>query len=330
MGCNHKQMMQEFIIVGGGIAGLAAANRLLDHGVNPLILEGEKEPKEKVSGDFFSPEALPLLSKWGIEEGVEIKNIHFHLLKTVPFQLREVGRSCSLLRTEELLSQRAEKLGAKILRGCPVLSLEPGMKLVTHQGTFFAKKVLIASGRVNPIEQKVSFKYTGFKGYLQEAPLPHTLELFPLRGGYWGKAPVGNGMAIIAGLVRGVSRDPREILGQIKTPWITCNIPEFGFKKIPHWENTFFLGDAFATIPPVSGKGLTLSLLSGILAADFALFGNEKEYHKTWRKMCSSPIFFAKATSSLLLYPTIANFVAKFPFATEYLFDQWRKSTHAF
>jgi flavin-dependent dehydrogenase len=318
-------MIQEFIIVGGGIAGLAAANRLLDHGVNPLILEGEKELKEKVSGDFFSPEALPLLSKWGINEGVEIKNVHFHLLKPLSFQLPEVARSFSLLRTEELLSKRAEKLGAKILRGCPVLSLEPGGKLMTETESFRAKKVLIASGRLNPYQQQVVFKYTGFKGYIHEASLPHTLELFALQGGYLGKAPIGNGSTLIAGLVKGVSVDPNQILGHLKIPWITCKIPEFGFKKIPSWENTFFLGDAFATIPPVSGKGLTLALLSGILAADYALFGDEKEYHKTWRKMCSSPIFFAKASSLLLLHPTVANFVAKFPFATESLFNQWKK-----
>jgi geranylgeranyl reductase family protein len=53
----------DIVIVGGGPAGSTLAWRLASQGVNVLILDGARFPREKVCGDYIEPRGLRLLDK---------------------------------------------------------------------------------------------------------------------------------------------------------------------------------------------------------------------------------------------------------------------------
>ncbi len=46
-------MIEDCVIVGGGVAGLSAANRLADAGLSPLIVEASKYPAHRICGEFL-------------------------------------------------------------------------------------------------------------------------------------------------------------------------------------------------------------------------------------------------------------------------------------
>ncbi len=51
----------DLAIIGGGPAGTAAALEARRHGLRVALWERDRFPRDKVCGEFISPEALPLL-----------------------------------------------------------------------------------------------------------------------------------------------------------------------------------------------------------------------------------------------------------------------------
>ena len=62
--------MSEFdvIIVGGGPAGASAAIQLAASGARVLLAERERFPREKLCGEFISPECLEHFARLGVLE----------------------------------------------------------------------------------------------------------------------------------------------------------------------------------------------------------------------------------------------------------------------
>src|SRR5262249_52367293 len=56
----------EIVIAGGGPGGATAAILLADAGVRVRILDKAVFPREKLCGEFVSPEALPILARTGL------------------------------------------------------------------------------------------------------------------------------------------------------------------------------------------------------------------------------------------------------------------------
>ena len=69
--------MKNVLIVGGGIAGLSALNRLVDLGISATLVESGTYPSHKICGEFFSSECLPILSSWDVEPIEKIEHISF-------------------------------------------------------------------------------------------------------------------------------------------------------------------------------------------------------------------------------------------------------------
>ncbi len=59
-------MVEDCVIIGGGVAGLCAANYLTDAGLRPLIIESGNFPSHRICGEFLSHESLPILQNWQI------------------------------------------------------------------------------------------------------------------------------------------------------------------------------------------------------------------------------------------------------------------------
>src|SRR5215208_3047737 len=56
----------DVIIIGGGPAGSAAAIGLAAHGIKVLVLEEKRMPREKLCGEFITPECFPTLKRLGV------------------------------------------------------------------------------------------------------------------------------------------------------------------------------------------------------------------------------------------------------------------------
>ena len=121
----------DYVIVGGGIAGLCAAVRLTELGATPLVIEGGGYPSHKVCGEFFSPECIKILNHWDIHP----KAIHYAHFRTpsssYKFCFPRPAGSLSHLECDPLLAQRVRRGGAIIKTHTKVEHLDPQSRELT-------------------------------------------------------------------------------------------------------------------------------------------------------------------------------------------------------
>lgn len=318
----------DYVILGGGVAGLTAARRLLELGIKPLVIESGGYPTHKVCGEFISPSSLPLLNRWDIHPlQIHETAIHTHA-QSFTMKLSSPAGSLSHLTLDTQMAKQIEHLGATLMLHTKVEALTPSNDDKPHRlvlsphGEIFAKHLLIATGRLaNPVTPH--FKYAGFKTHFSGITLPPRLELFSFPGAYLGVSPVENGVTNVACLtpISGSADDVmtaliashpylKQLLStgtNMFSGWMKASVPEFGLRSPPNWPRTYWIGDAAGTIPPASGNGLTLAIASGCLAAEYASRNDPEGYRRAWKTRCKSPIFLAKGLHKLFLTPSLGN-----------------------
>jgi flavin-dependent dehydrogenase len=209
-------------VVGGSLAGAAAAAALARSGARVVVLEKARFPRPKVCGCFLSHEALPVLRRMGIEE---------ELRKEVPetitrFSIVECGGrrvdadlpaavlSISRDRLDTLAARAAERAGAEMRFGATVLSLEGNLREGFHiagPGLEVRARVVVGAwGRYSPLDGRLGRtfirrksplfgfgkQFTGTGERLAGRAVLHFLE-----GGYLGLSRVEDGRINLAGLV---------------------------------------------------------------------------------------------------------------------------------
>jgi geranylgeranyl reductase family protein len=65
-----RELEAEIVIIGGGPGGCAAAARLAEAGLDVVVIEKEKYPREKVCGDGLTPRAIKALIDLGLQDRV--------------------------------------------------------------------------------------------------------------------------------------------------------------------------------------------------------------------------------------------------------------------
>jgi flavin-dependent dehydrogenase len=328
-------MKEEFVILGGGVAGLSAANRLAELGASPLLIEGGSYPAHKICGEFFSPSSLIQLEKWHIFP----KKIHHANLRTAHSELHlpfsPAAGSLSHYQLDQALAKRAERKGAALMTHTRVEAMRMAKKRseyheldLSNGVTIEAKHLLIATGRLPSLTQKtMTPRYIGFKTHFSGLSLKDSLEMFSFPGAYLGITPIENDHFNVAGLAEySLFKDLSlaELIDSLKrqqpllntylnegqnlfTEWMQTTVPEFGIKHTPHYPRTYYIGDAAATIPPASGNGLTLAIECGRLAAHYVLKDDEQGFKKQWHSRIRGPIFFAKLLHRVMLNPSYGN-----------------------
>ena len=121
---DYRDANRRFVILGGGAAGLAAANHLLDRGIQPTLIDAGHYPRHRVCGEFFSGEVASLLEEWGIIPGASISHVQFQtssLQKKIP--LPTAGFSLSHYSFDTELAKRIEKGGGVLKTGIVVNDL---------------------------------------------------------------------------------------------------------------------------------------------------------------------------------------------------------------
>lgn len=292
--------MNPVIILGGGVASLSCACRLAEYGIQPLVIEKGSYPTHKVCGEFISPESIRWLKRWDINP-LPISKVTF---PTFSFDFPTPAGALSHLTLDLQLKELAEKRGARILTHTEVITYrlkKGGHEIDLKDLTLKTPALVIGVGR----KSSLTPSYIGLKAHFENPGIKYLeMRLFP--GGYFGMAPVEDNRLNVACLMKSTS-DPEKTLADYLpplrplTPWLKAPIGTFGFKSCEDAPGTYYIGDAFATIPPASGLGMTLAILSGIKAADFLVQKDAAGFKTYQRSHFRYPMLFAKAFHHLLL-----------------------------
>lgn len=209
--------MRDALVVGGGLAGAAAACLLARARKDVLLLERETEPHHKVCGEFLSVEAVAHLRQIGVDPlalgGVPIEKIRLvsgTVEAEAPLPFGAFGLSRYVL--DEVLITRAAEAGAEVRRGVRVAEID-GRTVRTNQGDHEGALVLLASGKLPVREKGVASPgraengFVGFKMHYRLAPLAArrlngTIMLALFDGGYAGLQMVEAGRANLCLVVR--------------------------------------------------------------------------------------------------------------------------------
>lgn len=301
------------MVVGGGLAGSAAATLLACGGREVLLLEKSREAHHKVCGEFLSREALHYLPKLGVDAdalgAVPIRRVRLAaremLAETeLPFVARSLTRRC----LDEALLAGAVQAGVTVRRGAAVQKIgrvQDGWLAGLDDSSSVGAAHLFAGSGKHDLRGQARPEGTqpdllAFKMYFQLAPqqaaeLRHSVELVLFPGGYLGLQPVEAGLANLCLLVgktawQRLGRTWQNLLQHMQqaSPHLARRlagaVPQLArplaVSPIPYgWirreteDGLWWIGDQAAVIPSFSGDGMSIALHSACLAAELCLGG---------------------------------------------------------
>lgn len=309
--------MRNIVIIGGGVAGLSALNRFADLGITATLIESGDYPAHKICGEFFSPESVPILEKWGLSPSTEMNQISLITKQSsLKFTLPQPAVSQSRFEFDQALVMRAKEKGALILTKTKVLKIEKEKIILDNGEVLFYSDLIVSAGRF--FANASPPQYFGIKGHLKGLEIGNTLEMFPFQGGYAGLSPIENGCANFACLIhkgQHTMKTPLQSVFQLAphlekrlekavlifNDWMICKVPAFGIKKTTLLSNTYFIGDAAGTIPPASGLGLSLAITSGYMVADYVLKRDYVGFKRAWEKKYQKTFFYGQLLHHLFM-----------------------------
>lgn len=281
-------------IVGGGPAGSSCAAFCAIAGLQSLVLDREKFPREKVCGDCLNPSCWHILERLELADQVRgLPHSKLCLVEFISINRRGVtvnlpsgaNGEISVKRSlfDDLLLTRARDLGVNVREQTTVtgLSRNDHWNIETDSGDFFQARILIgADGRNSTVAHLCNLlpRPARERVALQaHIPLPrdfgNRIVLQFLREGYSGQAPVNETQLnlCLVGTPPTISKLRRWAECQFQLPadqgWRTITPLTRSPVPAAH-ENLFFVGDAARVVEPFTGEGIYYALRSGELAAN--------------------------------------------------------------
>lgn len=232
-------------IAGAGPAGSSAAIRLAGAGLSVVLIEQKQFPRDKLCGEFISPECLTHFAEMGIDlgatGGVPIEETIFYTqggrsVKVPSGWLGRAGASAlglSRSTMDTLLLERARGLGVDVREGTRVKNRlyartnVIGVRTANNDGDLevLAPIVIDARGRSRGFAGRSTdtraAKYVAFKTHLTGVnTAARTCEMFVYSGGYGGCLPVENGLHNLcfiapASVVGALGSDPERFLREV-------------------------------------------------------------------------------------------------------------------
>lgn len=285
----------DLVVAGGGPAGTSAAITAARLGARVLLLERGHYPRQKVCGEFVSPEALALLESLLGPEAEALLQAAPRLARArafvagqcLEFSLAAPGASISRFDFDAALWRAAEDAGADARQGVTVESVEQGetFQVATSAGVFVANSVINASGRWSNLSpngaaaRPSAAPGLGIKAHFTEPEAPDTVDLYFFEGGYCGVQPLGGGRVNACAMVRADrARSLDEVLAQHpelqqrSRGWQPATEPVTTAPLVfrpPDVLRAGVLqaGDGAGFLDPFIGDGISAALHSGALAA---------------------------------------------------------------
>jgi flavin-dependent dehydrogenase len=328
----------DVLIIGGGVAGCAAAIALAGKGRSVTLIEREPIPRHKVCGEFLSGEAL---------EDLQALDIDFSELGAMPINYVRLAaarraaeaplpfQAASLTRRalDTALIAKATDTGVHVVRGRGVkalrrtsaglwqATLEDGMSYEAPT-TFLAtgKHDLRGYGRPKDKHQWVAFKMYYRLSRSQTAELQKASELTLYAGGYGGIQPVEDGLANFCCVIKrsyfaraGLRWESLIAKMQEDCPHLAMRLqgaePQldrpiaithipYGYLRRTTEEGLYCIGDQAAVIPSFTGDGISIALHTARRAASAYLAAE------------SAPVFQAELRSAMLPQMLLAEAAA--------------------
>lgn len=216
----------DIVIAGGGPAGSSLAIRTAASGFSVLLVEQKKFPRDKLCGEFISPECLPHFDQLGVSDDIQAAG-GTALTETVFYKRNGKGvavrsewfggkgaTALGLSRSamDDVLLARASAVGVTVLQEATVKKLlledrrivsvaladkarnvhEVGARLVVDAtGRSRSVARLIGDKRADP----TSAQHVAFKTHLRNASIANGVcEIYVYQGGYGGCNRVENGL----------------------------------------------------------------------------------------------------------------------------------------
>jgi menaquinone-9 beta-reductase len=200
-------------VIGGGIAGSAAAALLARHGLRVILFEKGKFPRQKVCGEFLSPDGADVLQRVGVWPQIRLHNpptIHSLTLTVRGAEARRKlpapGWGVSRWLLDDALWQHAQRLGVTAGERSTVRHVEGdlrrGFSLTVRRAngaltSVRSRMILCATGRqgqpwAQPRTPRVGVtrRFVGIKAHFRGVPLDGHVELHTIGHGYCGLAEV--------------------------------------------------------------------------------------------------------------------------------------------
>lgn len=291
--------MPDALVIGGGLAGGAAACALAQHGRAVLLLEREPGAHHKLCGEFLSAEGAAALRHLGLPPETlgarPIRRMRLATGRTVaeaalPFTAYGLSRR----RLDAALLARAAALGAEVRQGTAVRALDPdGTAHLADGARVTAAHTLLATGKheLRGWQRPTGAPSVGFKLHLRLDPaeaarLDGHVELHLLPGGYAGLQMVEGDVANLCLILRhappgGLAALPGHIApaGSLlaerlrgafplwERPLAIARVPYGHLHRGDGSDAVWRLGDQAAVTPSFTGDGMAIALHSGLLAA---------------------------------------------------------------
>ena len=328
-------------IVGAGPAGSSCAAFCAMAGLQSLVIDREKFPREKVCGDCLNPSCWAVLKQLGLAE--KVRDLPHSKLNSVAFIAidgRKVtldlpsGADCeiSVKRSlfDDLLLKRACELGANVHEQTTVTGLNRNghWKIETASGhTFHARMLIGADGRNStvahlcnllpgPARERVALQ--------AHIPLPrdfgNRIVLQFLPEGYSGQAPVNETQLnlCLVGTPPTISKLRRwaERQFQLSADQSWRTITPLTRSPVPSaHEDLFFIGDAARVVEPFTGEGIYYALRSGELAASAVakiVRGDDRnsalrEFDRAYSQMYGARLWVNRLARAAVLRPRLGS-----------------------
>lgn len=300
-------MQGEILIIGGGVAGCAAAIALARRGRNVTLIEREPTPRHKVCGEFLSGEALEDLHALGIDvtslgavpiDYVRLAAARRAATAPLPFPAKSLTRKS----LDTALIAEAIRSGVRVELGRSVQSLlraPAGMWQATLDdgSTLEAPTAFLATGKHDLRghgRPKDPGQWIGFKMYYRLSPaqtrdLGDASELTLYAGGYGGIQPVENGITNFCcvvqrryfaaaglrweGLLAKMRHDCPHLAMRLSGAEplldkpITVTHIPYGYIRRTTEDGLYCIGDQAAVIPSFTGDGISIALHTARRAA---------------------------------------------------------------
>lgn len=308
--CSFMHPDYDVLVIGGGLAGCAAATLCARDGLRVGLMEKATYPRHKLCGEFLSPEVQDTFAGLGVLDEVSGAGAHAidQAVITAPsgtaFESPLPGTALGLsrYRLDELLFERAQSAGAFGHEGVRVTdvsgSLDDGFKVETSNGPATARVVLGAYGKRGLLDRKLdrpflnqSSDLVAFKAHFSGVSVPRTIEIHTFPGGYCGVSHVEDDRTNVCWIGRAdalkeaggspdamidasLRRNPRlddRLSGATRVTDTFYAVSQVSLDDKAAFENDVcMIGDTAGMIAPLCGDGMAMALSSAEIAAPLA------------------------------------------------------------